>query len=211
MKTVGTLLKEARLKKRYSKLDLGELTKIKASFISAIERGDWKNLPEFGVVVGFVKSIAHFLDVDEREAVAFLRRDYPPSLITPSLKSGKQKEIGRRFFWSPRLTFLVGVGLILLIVLGYLGFQYRKFSFPPHLTIDSPKEGQVVTGSHLQVQGTTDADATLTVNNQPTVVDNTGHFSTQIDISEKTEDVEVVAKSRDGKETIIKRKIDVQP
>ena len=66
MKTIGTFLKESRLKKRYSLIKVENATRIKKEFIEAVEDGNWKALPEFPVVVGFVKNIAQFLDLGER-------------------------------------------------------------------------------------------------------------------------------------------------
>ncbi len=207
MKTVGTLLREARQKNGYTREELSNEMKIKLPFILAIERNDWANLPEYGVLVGFIKSIAHYLDVDERQAVSVLRRDYPPdpAQIGDHGKIGK-KEINRKFFWGPKLTFLSVICIVVLIVFGYLGFQYRKFNSAPFLEVDSPKENQTVTG-RLNVWGRTDPDATIEVNNQTATVDTNGDFSTEIDLTKDTKEVIVAAKSRSGKVTAISRKI----
>lgn len=207
MKTVGTLLREARLKNGYSKEELSEETKIKLPFIQAIERNDWGSLPEYGVLVGFVKSIAHFLGVEERHAVSVLRRDYLPDLLQ-NKDRGKSAKKGlvRRFVWGPKLTFLALICAVVLIVFGYLGFQYRKFNSSPFLEIDSPKENQTVTG-RLNVWGRTDADATVEVNNQAATVDTNGDFNTEVDVTRDTKEIIVVAKSRSGKVTAISRKI----
>ncbi|SRR5258708_931305 len=210
MKTVGNLLKEARLGKGYTRADLSEETKIKSTFIEAIEKGEWNDLPDFEIVSGFVKSMSHFLDIDERQTVSTLRRDYPPQLIqSPKFKVQENKNINRRFVWGPRLTFLVGVCAVILIVLGYLGFQYRKFNSPPYLRVDIPTDGQVVTNSSFTVIGKTDPDATVTIDNQSALLNDQGEFSTQIDVSKNTNEIDVVARSRSGKTTVIKRRIRV--
>src|SRR5258708_10872582 len=183
MKTVGDLIKEARLRRNYSREDLGEISHIKMSFIAAIEKADWENLPEFNIVIGFVKSIAHFLDIPENQAVSILRRDYPPKLIQKVNVKTKKENFGKRFMWGPRMTFLAGVLVIILIVLGYLGFQYRKFNQPPSLIVNEPSQSEIVKGFHLNVVGQTDPDATLMVNDQPVIVNGDGSFNTQIDIN----------------------------
>ena len=78
MKTIGIFLKEARVKKRFSQEKIANETKIKKEFIISIEKENWEALPEYPVVIGFVKKISKYLKLDERQAVAFLRRDYPP-------------------------------------------------------------------------------------------------------------------------------------
>ncbi|OGM09861.1 hypothetical protein A2W13_01610 [Candidatus Woesebacteria bacterium RBG_16_36_11] len=203
MKTIGEVLREARSKKRYSLESLEKETKIKKSFIQAIEKENWDALPEYPVILGFVKNIASFLGIDTKGTVALLRRDYPPKVLSVNPKP----DISREFSWSPKLTFLVGIGVVILLISGYLGFQYIKFISPPTLQVVSPKESQVVDKAHVFVQGKTDAEATVKVNNQPVLVGEDGNFSLDLDISQKTEEVDVISTSRSGKISEIKVKI----
>jgi cytoskeletal protein RodZ len=203
MKTIGKLLKEARVTKRYSLGKVAQKTRIKKEFIENLEKEHWSALPEFPVIVGFVKNISGSLGISTRQAVAFLRRDYPPK----PLPINPKPDIGNKFSWSPRLTFLVGVGIVLALILGYLGFQYVKFISPPSLKVDVPKENQTVTSRSLEVAGKTDSDSTVTVNNQSALVEDDGKFQAQISIFEGTTELVVKAISRSGKETVVRRKI----
>lgn len=207
MKTISQILKEARLKKRYSLGSLEEATKIKAGFLGAIEKGNWKALPPFSTTLGFVKNFAKVVGIEESMAVAVLKRDYPPKVqaITP------KPDVGKKFVWSPKLTFSIGVWAVVILVLGYLIFQYTKFLSPPSLEINSPKENEVVASSTLNVSGKTNSDAKVIINNQPAIVDENGNFSTTLDVNQETKEVDIVATSRSGKLTEIKRNISVSP
>ena len=203
MKTIGEVLKEARNKKRYSLEGLEKETKIKKSFIQAIEKENWDALPEYPVILGFVKNIASFLGIDSKGTVALLRRDYPPKVLSVNPKP----DISKEFSWSPKLTFLVGIAIVIVLITGYLGFQYIKFISPPVLQVTSPKEGQVVDEPQVLVEGKTDSEATVKVNNQPVLVGEEGTFSIDLEISQKTEEVDVISTSRSGKISEIKVKI----
>jgi len=205
MKTIGQLLKEARTSKKISLKTIEEKTKIKGMFILAIEKEKWNSLPAFPTVLGFVKSISSTLKVDEKTAVALLKRDYPPKILNITPK----QSIERKSFWNPKMTFVLGAALITLGVLGYLSYQYYKFISPPSISIESPKEGQVVTGTNVLVFGTTDTDAKLTVNNQPVLVTDDGKFSVGIGISPDTKEIVIKAISRSGKESTVSRTIQV--
>lgn len=196
-------MKEARAKKRYSQEKIAEETKIKKEFISSMEKENWELLPEFPVIVGFVKQISKFLKVDERQAVALLRRDYPPKVLPVNPKP----DVSKKFRWRPRTTFIVGITIVIMMVLGYLGFQYSRFISPPKLVVDQPQEEEVVKERILIVSGKTDLDATIRINNQPVLVDEDGDFETEIEIFEGTEEIIVKAVSRSGKDAIIRRKI----
>lgn len=203
MKTIGEYFKYERHRKKLSFLDIEEKTKIKKDFIQSIENEKWSNLPEYPVVLGFVKSIAGILEIDPDKAAAFLRRDYPPKVIPINPKPDVSKE----FVWSPKLTFLVSISVIALLAFAYLTIQYRKFVSPPKLVVDLPRNEQEVDLPNVLVRGRTDVDAVVTANNQPVIVDSDGNFSFDLEINQQTNEIVIIAKSRSGKETTISRKI----
>lgn len=206
MKNIGEILKDARVRKKYSLKSLEEKTKIKAGFIDAIEKQKWESLPPFPTVFGFVKSLSATLAVDESMAVAILKRDYPPK----KLRINPKPDVSSRFTWSPKLTFAVGIAAALVIIFSYLGLQYYRFIAPPGLSVESPKNDQVVTGGSVLVFGSTDSDVKITVNNQPVLVGDDGKFSVSIGVAPQTSEIDIVATNRSGKTTEIKRKIIVQ-
>lgn len=206
MKTIGEILKDARVKRKFSLRKVEDVTKIKSHFIDLIEKEKWDTLPAFPTVLGFVKSLAGTLGVDEKMAIAVLKRDYPPKKLTINPKP----DVSSRFSWSPRMSFAIGIIAFLLLIFGYLGFQFFKFSSPPALSVDSPKEGQVVTGNSVAVFGSTDPDAKVTVNNQPVLTDQDGKFSVDINVVPETKEIIIQAVARSGKQTTITRKITVQ-
>ncbi|KKR71174.1 MAG: hypothetical protein UU12_C0006G0003 [Candidatus Woesebacteria bacterium GW2011_GWA2_40_7b] len=206
MKTIGEILSQARVNKKYSLADVEGLTKIKNSFLDAIEKQRWEDLPPFPTVLGFVKSLSAALGVDTNLAVAVLKRDYPPQ----KLNINPKPDVSAKFTWSPKLTFTLGVGVILVTVLGYLVFQYSRFISPPNLIIESPKEGQVVSGGSVLVFGSTETDAKIIVNNQPVLVSDDGKFSVSIGVTKDTKEIDIVATSRSGKMTTIRRTIKIQ-
>jgi len=203
MNTIGSLLKDARVRKRFSLAKLETETKIKKDFIQAVEEENWQALPDYSVVVGFVKNVANYLGVKERSAVALLRRDYPPQKLSINPKP----DVSKQFIWSPKLTFLVGVGIVIALILGYLGFQYAGFISPPPLSLTQPQEGQVVGGVSVTVSGKTNPEATVKANNQPILVSEDGAFTAEVEIFKGTSEIVVTATSRSGKETTLRRNI----
>lgn len=203
MRTIGDILKSARIKKRYSLKKVERETRIKKEFVEAIEGGNWTALPELPVVAGFVKNLASFLGVDVKTAYATLKRDYPPRglLINP------KPDVGGKFTWTPKYTFLLGIVIIVVMLFGYLGFQFVKFNSPPALEVTKPSENFVTTSNKVDVSGKTDSDATVKINNQLVLVDDDGAFNGQVEIFEGTREIEIKAISRSGKETTIVRKI----
>jgi len=203
MKTIGQIINTARVNKNISIKKLEDVTKIKALFIESIEKEKWNSLPTFSTILGFVKTLASTLGIDPKMAVAILKRDYPPK----KLNINPKPDVSSKFTWQPKFTFAIGIGVVVLIILGYLGFQYKRFISPPSLTVDSPKENQTVTGNSVLVFGSTDSDVKITVDNQPVLVGDDGKFSTSIEITSATSEIDIVATSRSGKINEVKRKI----
>jgi len=206
MITVGNLIKEKRIAKKLSRRKLGEETRIKENFITAIEEEKWGDLPEKTVVSGFIKSLAGALELSVNQAVALFRRDYPQMPV----KLNPNPDLPSKFVWSPRLTFAAGSVIVFLAVSLYLFFQYLSFVRAPKLEVAAPSENQVVESRTLHVAGKTDVEATVIVNNQPVVISENGDFETELDVDENTQKVEVKSKSRSGKETVVVRNIDVK-
>lgn len=206
MKGIGELFKSARGGKRLSLDGLEEKTKIKKEFINAIEKEDWEKLPAYPVVMGFVKNIAEAVGVEVNKAEALLRRDYPPTKLAINPKP----DVSREFHWGPKHTFIVSIITVLLTIFLYLGLQYKKFISPPGLEIKSPQEDALIKGNFVLIEGKTDVDAVVVANNQPVIVDSDGNFSFELGVSSTTEKVEILAKSRSGRETKVVRKIKVE-
>lgn len=203
MKTIGATLREVRMSKGYTLGKVEGATKIKKEFLEAIERDNWFKLPEFPVTSGFVKNYADFLGYDKNGALALLRRDYPPRKLFINPKP----DVEKRFVINPKITFATGILIVILGTTTYLGIQYTKYIRAPKLELSEPIQEQTVTEKKLTVLGSTDIDATITVNNQPVLTDEEGRFAVQINIVPETKEIVVIAKSRAGKETIVRRNI----
>ena len=206
MKSFGEVIRQARLERKITLSSLEKITKIKKEYLHAIEKQRWDKLPDYPVLQGFVRLIGHSLDVDEKKLVAFLRRDYPPKQLRVSPKP----DISDKVSWMPRVTIFLGGLVVMAVVIAYLVYQYYSFVSPPTLTVDFPPDGFVVKGKiSLEVRGETTQDATVSVNNQPFIVNQDGSFSGTIGVGPETKELDIVAKSRAGKETEIKRSIKV--
>lgn len=204
MKTVGEILKTERLTKKYSLQKIEELTKIKKEFIDDIENCRWEKLPEYSTVLGFVKSLSQYLEIDERKSVALLKRDY---ILKKRDQISPKPDISDKFSWSPKLTFWIGFIFTFLLVTSYLIFQYKRFVSPPNLVVNQPEENQTIKQNKVKVFGKTDSDSVIMVNNQPVLTSSEGNFEVEIQITKDTNEIIIKAVSRSGKETVIYRNI----
>ncbi|MBI4080264.1 MAG: helix-turn-helix domain-containing protein [Candidatus Levybacteria bacterium] len=206
----GQRLREERLLKGLSLEDVSLGTKIRSSFLSAIEKGEYNKLPSSAYAQGFVRNYAEFLGLPKREVLALFRREFDEEKVFKVLPEGmaRQDEFSRLPFRLHN-TFILIVFLLILLA-GFFLYQYRYAFVNPPLDVTSPKEG-IIYGKEIIVSGKTDPNATIYVNNDPVTVSKDGSFMKQITVFSGKTGIIVKARNRLNRETIIERKITVRP
>lgn len=209
MVRAGERLREARLKRKLSLQDVEKAIRIKASFLQAIERGEYSKLPSSAYAHGFVRNYAEFLGLPVRQIMAVFRREFderkeynvlPQSLARGEALSGRKFRIRRR---------IILITALLVFAIGFILWQFRFAVLNPPLKISSPKEN-AVTGQQFMVSGSTEPNATLTINGQAVAIDQDGKFSKNLAAFDGPLTIVVKAQSRFGKETTVERHIEVK-
>lgn len=116
-------------------------TKIRARYLAALERGDYRELPGAVYTKGFLRNYALYLGLDPDEILLQWRQERGDgaSLSEPA-------SIVPRPLSAPRQSFTFSVGvfvaaiLTVLVVLfvGYLGIQVLRFNKLPEVTLTDP-------------------------------------------------------------------------
>jgi len=206
---LGQLLYKYRAKKKLSLEDAAKATKIKASFLSAIEKGDYNKLPSPAYAKGFAVNYATFLGIPKAEAIALFRREFDEKRaykVLPDSLTETTKLPTFRIKIQESLLIVVGLIIVFLV---FLFFQYKSFFFAPTLAISSPKEGAILQ-REIVVTGKTNTDATVTVNNEAVSLNDKGEFTKKLELFSGKTEVTIVSRSRFGKETVITRNVVVK-
>lgn len=211
MKTVGTILRDARLARKVSLEQAEAATKIRVKFLAGIESDDYSSLPSLSYAKGFVKNYSEYLGLDSTTVLAFFRRQTTDVTRTSLLPHREQPSLNKSLVQLTPSRFLASIliGLV-LIFLGYLGLQYGKINSPPPLTLTSPANQLVVSDPRVDVLGSTDSDATVTVNGLSVLVRGDGKFFDQVQLDAGVNKITIVATSRFGKATTITREVGLQ-
>ena len=197
MRTVGKILKEARIDRLLSLEEVEKQTKIRKELLEALENDDYAKLPPLTFIQGFIKNYGKFLNLDTNKLLAIFRRDYEankhPDLV---LESFRKPIKNQKLFLTPaRLLWTI----IILVVLGffsYLWVEYRQFVGAPMLEVSSPQDQQTVQIPTVEVVGKTDPDAKVAINNQEIGVDADGNFKEEVKLSASTNAIEVTSTSK---------------
>jgi cytoskeletal protein RodZ len=202
MRTVGKILREARVDKLLSLDEVEKHTKIRKELLEALESDNYDKLPPSTFVQGFI---------DQGKLLAVFRRDYEsskhPDVVLESL-SNPLKE--KKFFLTP--SRLLGLVIVLVVVgfFAYLWVEYRQFVGAPALEVKSPTDQQTVEIPTVVVEGKTDPEAKVTVNNTDVGLDKGGNFKEEIKLSSSVNTVEVISTSKFGQTAKIDRTVFVR-
>ncbi len=200
MRTASEMLRQAREEKGLSLAAAERETKIKKIYLEKIEKGHYDALPSESYAQGFVKNYAKFLGISENIIVPIYKREYDSTKHVPIIPEFRKKQhvFRRRNLFSGRgLGFLA----VVVLVVGYLFFQYSSLIFAPGIEISKPVENQTISSNVIEVRGKTDPYATVEINGDEVYVALDGTFKKSVYGFSGNNKIKVVAKNRYGKQT----------
>lgn len=206
----GEKLYEERIKKGLTLEEVAKATKIRVSFLSAIEEGEYKKLPSGTYAHGFVRNYAKFLGLPEQDLLALFKREYDEEKYVKVLPEGLAR---REDFPLRKIKFARTLKIILLIfpvLLIYILFQYRSAIFNPSLSVSSPVEGEVIRSQEVTVTGKADSNSTVSVNNETASLDKDGNFKKTVNVFPGKTKITVKVVNNFNKTTIIEKTVEVK-
>ncbi len=202
MRTVGQLLKETREAKFYTLEEIEKHTKIRREMLKALEEDDYDKLPPLTFIQGFVKNYGKFLGIDSQKLMAILRRDFEAKKHPPVVMESFSKPMThKKFFITPSRLIGIVVAVIIIGFFAYLWIEYRQFVGGPKLDLASPQNGQSVEMTSVFVEGSTDPETKITVNEQEVGTDSSGYFKEEVKLSSSVNVITVTATSKFGQST----------
>jgi cytoskeletal protein RodZ len=200
-KTVGAILADARKSKKVSFREISAVTKINPKFLNALEAGDYSVFSSPLHIKGFLKNYAGFLELDESEILAFWRREYNAAAVEKKTSKKPPKPLKDSLLDIGPAFFAIVSGVLLVTgFVGYLVYQYIRYSAPPKLLVSSPQGDLVVEKPEIDVFGVASVDAELTVNAEKIVLGEGGEFLVKLPLNEGLNLVNIIAKNKFDKE-----------
>ncbi len=209
MLSVGRLLREARLKQGITLIDVEHHTRIRGKYLVALESDDFSSLPGRAYIAGFIRNYSEFLKLDSEHVLAVFRREFSDHKRPTVLPKGLAQPVNRSpFTLTPRIAAFFATGLLLFVFFAYLFFEYRYVAIAPVLSLTTPSEGQKIQSSSVLVQGKSDPDAEVTINDQTVSLQVDGTFSVEVSLKPGLNKIIVSAKNKFGKKADITRMIE---
>lgn len=178
--------------------------------LQAIESGSYERLPGEVYIRNFLKRYAALLTLSESTVLQAFSEEYAlTKRANPKLQpSALPPQAARRSLSiTPVLIRRVGIGLLIVAVLVYLGWEVSKIVTPPALTVTSPPENLITKENVVTIAGTTEPEALVLINSQQTFVDQSGAFSETIVLEPGVNTIAIAAKKQRSRERVIYRQV----
>lgn len=210
MININQRIQNVRLEKGLTLEEVSKATKIKTSFLSAIESGEYEKLPSAAYAQGFVRNYIKFLGLPEKETLAFFRREFDTNKNYKVLPTGLHK--GKYFSFSNlRIKQkAIIIALVFIALFSFIFYQYKDAIINPSLDIFSPSKEEIFSSSIISVAGKTEPGVTVFINGNPVVVEDNGAFKKSIVILSGKTTIEIKAVNHFNRETIVKREVKIE-
>ena len=212
---LGEVLRAAREGKGVDLARVERDTKIRERYLSALERGEYRELPGAVYTKGFLRNYGAYLGLDPEYLIDLYRLETAATAAERPGPPAPPRPIGVR----RRRTFVVTPGAvaaaILTILVGafvaWLGYEFVNFARTPELQITDPV-GDVSAhpAPSITIRGVTAANATITVTGLPenpsTTADADGRFELTVGLLPGSNEIHLRARDpvtdRDSEELV---------
>lgn len=143
-------------------------TKIRARYLAALERGDYRELPGAVYTKGFLRNYAIYLGLDPEEVLRQWRRERGDQVPTEPVMMAPKAilETPRPLTFSPSVVVAALMTFGVVLFGAYLAVQLLRFAKPPTLDVVSPATAIFdadESATTYRLEGTSTAGATVTV------------------------------------------------
>jgi cytoskeletal protein RodZ len=115
-------------------------TKIRARYLGALERGDYKDLPGAVYTKGFLRNYALYLGLDPDDVLVQWRhergdgKEQPAAIVAPRPIAAPRKGLT----FSPSIVVVALLTVVIVAFGAYLGIQVLRFTKPPTISVTEP-------------------------------------------------------------------------
>lgn len=184
---LGEVLRAARESKGVDLARVERDTKIRTRYLSALERGEYRDLPGAVYTKGFLRNYAHYLGLDP-EYLTDLYRLETSGAAEPAVAAAPKPMRARRaraLVVTPGGIAAAILTLGVLAFIAYLGYEFVTFARTPDLRITQPAGD--VAGYHKSeytITGVTEPNSRVTVDglreNPVITADGQGRFTVTV-------------------------------
>ena len=206
-RSIGETLRAAREELGQGVEDVERLTHVGKKFVLALEANDLGKLPEPVYAKKFVRALAKHYGIDADAAADALLKEMAVAGGTPVTGRPVNFVEGRRLVAAPILFKSVALGALFLAIIGYFAFSVHAILKPPEVTLYSPHDDQVFADNRVVIEGVTEPEVDLSVNQEPVLIEADGSFKDMLNLPSGVSHLRIVAKKRHSRERVLLIKV----
>lgn len=204
---LATILKHRRESLELSLGEAEQATRIRMSYLEAIESGDYDELKDDVYSRGYVRNYADYLGLDPKPIMKIYERERASEREMRrqtrrkhggAVKLGLKPIRSKQMIITPRTFFLISIVAMFAVVVLYIGWQVAVLSAPPRLSLNT-NEATSVTTNYGFVSGRVDGGSDLFINDSAVLVAADGSFRERIALVDGRNEIRLSAKNRLGK------------
>lgn len=209
--TLGDRLRHLRLEAGTSLADLARRVQVAEKYLLAIEETRYADLPGLVYARQFIRRYAEALETDVDAAMKLFETEYP---IVAGTAPPKRPLISPRarteFPWARRHVRFIIAAIIVFAVAVYLGLQAVHNFLPPSLVVTDPARDFSTMVTTITVAGSTDPEASVTINDQDVQITTSGSFSESVDLHPGLNTLKISAIKKHSQARIVTRQVFVE-
>jgi cytoskeletal protein RodZ len=182
---LGTVLRTAREARFIDLARVERDTKIRIRYLSALERGDYRDLPEPIYTRGFIRNYGLYLGLDPEYLLDLYRLERGGGTERPVMPSARRSRAARSRRSLVVSSGAVAAAILTILVVAlvvYIVGEFMTFARTPELRITDPAADVTAwAGTTYTIRGVTEPNSTITTDglrqNPSTKADASGAFS----------------------------------
>lgn len=187
---LGEVLRTARETKGVDLPRVERDTKIRARYLAALEKGDYRELPGAVYTKGFLRNYGQYLGLDPEYLIDLYRLETGPAPAEQQ-PAAPPKPItvrgSRALVITPTALLAAILTIVVVMFFAYLGYEFVTFAGAPKLEVTDPA-GDVASWTSLQytIKGVTEPDSRVTIDglreNPVVTADPSGNFQVVVSL-----------------------------
>lgn len=178
--SLGKKLKAIRAAAGFTLSEIAAKTKIRKSFLQAFESGDYTKLPDPIYARNYLKAYVRTLGGNVGYFLKQFEAECGTCDFTKNARLPRPRARALQFLVASRFVKLFSLGLVGLLIVGYLGFQVRAILSPPELLVFAPADGIKTQEALITVTGHAQEGSHVRVNGMEVLLSQDGTFEVEV-------------------------------
>jgi len=190
--------------------DVERALRIPAKHIRYMEEGNYGKLPPDVYVRGFLRNYAVYLGLKPKKIIDAYTRERG---LERRIKRAKKEAPVVKPLNTPRIVvtpkkMIAALSLAVVItIMVFIGWQIKILTAPPTLSIKTPNENVTSKNDYVYVEGQTDRESDLYINDVRVGTDDNGVFKERVSLQDGINVLKIKAVNKMKRETVLERKI----